>query len=266
MTYDNIKEEVLALGFVEDFEDEGRFLLALNRASNLLASEFPKRKTLLLSHQYVPPKQGTEYVGGEGLSLMRGEIVSFLYRRLDGAVGFDEKTLPLPSGTGTYTYTAETDGILTLQGDAEVYAVAVYPEGTPLSLCEVNLPYTEYDISLYAPMARMISAPPRTVAGEDIEGASVEGLCIRLPREYRGIFLVQYEKSPESIRQGRGEIEIEERLFPLFALLVCAYLWLEDEPERAQYYMALYREGCERMKAARPTYTEKRSTDVLGWT
>ena len=174
MTYDNIKEEVLALGFVEDFEDEGRFLLALNRASNLLASEFPKRKTLLLSHQYVPPKRGTESVGGEGLSLMRGEIVSFLYRRLDGAVGFGEKTLPLPSGAGTYTYTAETDGILTLQGDAEVYAVAVYPEGTPLSLCEVNLPYTEYDISLYAPMARMISVrhgEPRRRCREDVRGA-----------------------------------------------------------------------------------------------
>ena len=266
MTYDNIKQDVLSLGFTDTLEDEGQFLLALNRAQSLLASEFPKKKTLLLSRTYRKPKATFPDAFTETIALRAGESVAFLYRLFDGAVCFCNKVLPLTEGAGTYKFTAERDGILTAEGDAEMFAIAVYDDGTPLALCEVDLPYVEYEIGKYDRGVRRISLPPTTLEGRAIKGAEVEGLTVRIPKEYQGIFLLKYEKSPAEITKEGKEIEIEERLFPLFSLLVCAYLWLEDEPERAQYYMALYREGRERMKNAAISYTEPIDTDTLGWT
>ncbi len=266
MTYDNIKQDVLALGFTDDLEDEKQFLLALNRAQSLLASEFPKKKTLVLARSNAQPKMTYDNAFGNQISLHKGEKIAFLYRLFDGAILFGDTPLPLQSGAGSFRYVAESDGAFSLEGDAEMYAISLYDADIPLALCEVNLPYVEYEIAKYDSGARAICALPSTVEGYAIEGASVEGLTFRLPRGYQGVFLVNYERSPAEIRQNTKEIEIEERLFPLFSLLVCAYLWLEDEPERAQYYMALYREGRERLRMAKTTHSEKINTDMLGWT
>ena len=266
MTYDNIKEDILALGFCESIENESRFLLAINRALRLLATDFPKEKTLLLSHSYAKPSASHESLTESSLPMKRGERVAFLYHRLDGEIFFENRALPLSYGTGSYLYTAITDGALRTEGDAKIYAISLYERDTPEHLCEVNLPYTEYEISRYEPKARCIVAPPTTAGGVRILGAEVDGLCIRVPREYQGIFLVRYEKGPETVTRFTQEIEIEERLFPLFSLLCCAYFWLDDEPERSQYYMALYREGRERLSVARASYTEKVEADTLGWT
>ena len=266
MTYDNIKHDVLSLGFTDTLEDEGQFLLALNRAQNLLANEFPKKKTLLLSRAYRKPKATFTDALTQKISLKIGEGIAFLYRLSDGAVCFGNKVLPLTEGAGTYKFIAERDGIFTLEGDATMFAIAIYDEGTPLSLCEVDLPYAEYEIGRYDRGVRRISLPPTTTDGAVIPGAEIEGLTVRIPREFQGIFLVKYEKSPSEITKEGEEIEVEERLFPLFSLLVCAYLWLEDEPERAQYYMALYREGRERMRNAATSYTEPIDMDMLRWT
>lgn len=266
MTYDNIKKDVLSLGFTDDLEDEGYFLLALNRAMRFLASEFPKKKTLCLARIYEAPKKTFDTSYNVTISLQKGECATFLYHRFDGAILFAQRELPLVEGSGTYTYQAKEDGEFHLTGDARMYAISIYKPDTAPSLCEANLPFVEYDISKYDTQASVICAVPKTAYGETILGASVDGLRVRLPRQFHGIFLVEYETSPKEIRQGDVEIEIEERLFPLFSLLVCGYLWLEDEPERAQYYMALYREGRERMRTSGSTYSEKYTADALGWT
>ena len=266
MTYDNLKEDILALGFSETVEDESRFLLAENRALCLLASEFPKEKTLLLSRTYLKPKATLDTLYGKSLSLKKGERVAFLYHRFDGDILFSGKRLPLAYGVGSYLFVANTDGVLSLEGEAEMYAISHYEINTPEHLCEVNLPFVEYDISKYEPKARRIVSPPTTVDGSLIAQTEVDGLKVKVPRDFQGIFLVRYEKGPETITKFTQEIEIEERLFPLFSLLVCAYFWLEDEPERSQYYMALYREARERLGETRMSHAEKYQADILGWT
>ena len=266
LTYENIKQDVLSLGFTETLEDETHFVLALNRAQSLLATEFPKTKTLLLARAYQKPIAVYDTLYGNTVSLKKGERIAFLYYLFDGAIFFGERKLPLTEGRGSYCYVAEEEGVLNTEGDAQLYAIAVYKEDTPLTLCEVNLPYAEYDISRYDRDVRRLCSLPTTVEGDTILGATSEGNIIRLPREYQGIFLVRYEVSPTKISQRTKEIEMEESLFPLFSLLVCSYLWLDDEPERAQYYMGLYREARERMRMLKKSYTETIHTDVLGWT
>ena len=266
MTYDNIKEDVLALGFTETIEDESTFILALNRALNLLSTEFPKVKTLLLTRTYVKPKETYDSAYDKVISLKKGEKAAFLYHRYDGAIFFERRKLPLSYGTGTHLFTAEEDGTFTIEGDGEMFAISIYDSGVPEHMCEVNLPYVEYEILKYDTSARVIPAPPTTVDGDVISGAMVDGLTVRMPKDYSGIFMVRYEKSPTIVQRFTQEIELDERLFPLLSLLVCGYYYLEDEPERSQYYMALYREGRERMRGARASYTQKIGIDALGWT
>ena len=155
MTYDNIKQDVLALGFSEDLEDEGAFLLALNRAQSLLASEFPKRKTLLLARTHKTPERTFVSATGETICLKEGESVAFLYHLSDGEILFSEESLPLESGSGSFVYTARGDGSFSLLGDAEMFAIAIYEKDTPLALCEVALPFVEYDLTKYDNTAKM---------------------------------------------------------------------------------------------------------------
>ncbi|MBR2612293.1 MAG: hypothetical protein IKC72_04405 [Clostridia bacterium] len=207
MTYDNIKHDVLSLGFTDTLEDEGQFLLALNRAQNLLANEFPKKKTLLLSRAYRKPKATFTDALTQKISLKIGEGIAFLYRLSDGAVCFGNKVLPLTEGAGTYKFIAERDGIFTLEGDATMFAIAIYDEGTPLSLCEVDLPYAEYEIGRYDRGVRRISLPPTTTLVLSSLALKLRDLPFAFRENSRAFFLSstknRHRKSPRRVRRLR---------------------------------------------------------------
>ena len=77
---------------------------------------------------------------------------------------------------------------------------------------------------------------------------------------------IHYDKKASPIAVGDGRIDVPEECLALFPLLVCGYLWLDDEPDRAQYYMALYREGRSLLLERKPSRTQRLNTDTLGWT
>ena len=57
-----------------------------------------------------------------------------------------------------------------------------------------------------------------------------------------------YEHRPTAIEntgattEDTQELDLDEELCSLMPLLVAAYVWIEDEPEKSEYYMGLYRE------------------------
>ena len=64
----------------------------------------------------------------------------------------------------------------------------------------------------------------------------------------KGLFKVIYNRKPKSI-ENTGEasedstvIDLDEDLCALLPILVASYVWMDDEPEKAQYYLMLYRE------------------------
>ena len=76
---------------------------------------------------------------------------------------------------------------------------------------------------------------------------------------------MRYSRKPVPIEKEDARVDIAPEAEPLLPLLGGAYLWLDDEPEKAQYYMLLYREGVNRLQAARRRNLAGGYDDVLHW-
>ncbi len=113
-------------------------------------------------------------------------------------------------------------------------------------------PYTRYDLSTLCSDFLEIYAPPiqeglpQEVLAKnfDIEGGKV----VLLSRERKGVYKILYIHKPNAVMQDR-EIEVDDRIIDLdeelcalLPNLIAAYVWMEDEPTRSEYYMNLYKE------------------------
>ena len=113
-------------------------------------------------------------------------------------------------------------------------------------------PYTRYDISALKADFLALASPP--IVDDDThlllnQGYEVEnGRVILLPYNANGVYRIQYHKTPASlVNEGSAStdetvIDLDPDLCALLPTLVAAYVWVEDEPSKAEYYMSLYRE------------------------
>lgn len=265
MTYEELKSDVLALGFVDTLESENHLLLAANRALHLIANDFPTQKSLCLHREYCKPIRTLKRVGRDGVFACRNERLAFCYRLSDGEIRFGVQRLTLPE-SGVHRFVASADGVLSTHGGAEIFELCIYGEDAALTGCECALPFVCYEVDDYASDALRISGVPTDAYGAEITEARTEGRRVLIPRAYDGTFFIHYEKCAQPITAPEGELEIPRECLSLFPLLVCGYLWLDDEPDRAQYYMALYREGRNLLRERKPSRTQRLNTDTMGWT
>ena len=110
--------------------------------------------------------------------------------------------------------------------------------------------YTRYDMTALADDFLTLSTPPITedeeyekLSGDyDVEG----GRVVLLPYSVTGCFKILYNRRPkELIYTGSAQdddsvLDLDEELCTLIPVLIASYIWLEDEPDRAQYYYSQY--------------------------
>lgn len=135
--------------------------------------------------------------------------------------------------------------------------------------------YTRYDVKKLVPDFMALCCPPIKEEEENTllnqaygqEGDSV----ILLPYEKRGVFKVLYEHRPTAIENTGAtvddtqELDLDEELCALMPLLVAAYVWIEDEPEKAEYYMNLYRERVQEIVVSHRDTSPVLIRNVNGW-
>ena len=51
---------------------------------------------------------------------------------------------------------------------------------------------------------------------------------------------------------GDERIDVPEELAELLPLAVASFVWLDDDPEKAQYYMSLYKDGIGTLRRFHP--------------
>lgn len=80
---------------------------------------------------------------------------------------------------------------------------------------------------------------------EDPRGMLLHGAKLRLPIAESGTYEVIYEKAPSRFKNEEEDdakrLPLDGDLCELVPLLVASYVWLDDEPDKAQHYGALYR-------------------------
>ena len=90
--------------------------------------------------------------------------------------------------------------------------------------------------------------------------------CFRAPFDYRGEIYLTYYRTPQplDIDDYDMPIDVSEECAPMLPFLTAAFLWLDDDAGKAQYYMSIYRDMMANVKRFS---TNKMDTEyrVNGW-
>ena len=260
MTYNDLCTEVAALGFESEIESQERLLTAARRALRMIFTERPLYDTATLYKSRI-----TSAVKIDSLLHKGGYTDTVSYN----AKAYSFKT----SGVGSYKicedgeeriYAFSGSGIVHrgfLHGEGElvfvgeycytVYDLRIFDEiyGASTDDIPVQSGYTEYDLSRFTQNFLSLASAPANEYGSAIPDSSVCGKIMRIPDEYSGKIHVRYKKAPSDISESsEEEIALPDGCEHLLPLLTAAFVWLDDDAEKAQYYMSLYKEAMAAVK------------------
>ncbi len=261
MTPNQLKETVLHLGFETTLESEESFFSALARA---LYTVFLDRPQIKSAELMIPARQGRLISAGfvhdprtvEEFTL-DGAAVSF---RVGGTGSYI-----LVTGGKSYERTFDVglgicrerlNGVSTIRFLGEysytVSSLAVFPtlSGPRVTDIPILLDSQEIDLKSKIPDFLAPNEPPKDLYGRSISGAEISSGILTLPSTFSGYIRLSYLRSPRiPVYEDRdSEIDLPEETRELLPLLVASYLWLDDDPEKAEYYRALYADGIKTLR------------------
>lgn len=276
MTLNDLKESVLALGFEDRIEDEELFRLTAERALGQIFRDFPTyaEARLIIEMPKVQSTVGRVRHGREDIELpLDGLAYSFVSSGVGSCIlrdGAGERRLELSSPREEHRgFIMGGEGSLTLTGDTAFTLLSVTTFSEIASSKEADIPIFHgrvvLPLSVHIPDLLFTTGRPSTPDGQTIEGVCEGEGMLTLPYETEGEIIIRYARAPRALPDsGEGNIDIRPDGEVLLPLLTAAYAWLDDDQDRSQYYMALYRSALAERKTKGPSYTEE-ITCANGW-
>ena len=277
MTYKELCDEICALGFETELDDGDRVLCAVRRAVMTVYTEIPMYGRLVFYKSANLPKEKIPdfcHVSG------KEETIPFLARaysfRTCGTGGYKIRE---GSSETSFNFSGTCElhrGFLHGAGEIEffgdysytVFDIALYDEiyaDTPESIPDGD-PITEIDLSVLREDFLMPASELLYTDGGTVKGASIVGSRVRMPSELSGKFVIHYKKAPPVIeRNPDGLIALPDGCTHLCALLAASYVWLDDDSEKAYYYMNLYKDALASVKRTSRHGFDSSYKDVTGW-
>ncbi len=283
MTVAELEAAVARLGFAPSIEDGQELLLdAAERALGEITAVRPRVATATLWHLSERPlfrlSLLEEIEGEKTFSLPAG--ASFYLETLGmGQITLrrgGDRTVLSPAvtpGRATVTVGALPEG----EGTVECRLGGIAGFRVPM-LAVYGTPYTEeappsspdgprdYPLAEICPDYAELCEPPRLPDGRPLcEGASgeytLEGTTLRLSLGEDACLRLTYRKRLTIPREGRLPLTEEEAaLLPLFC---AAYVFLDDDPDKAAFYLGRFREGLAAIAPTKEGIAPFR--DVLSW-
>jgi hypothetical protein len=302
MTVSQLYNSVAQLGFEDSLEEDSRFIFAVNRALLQVNALRPVTKAFVINHNplenkikgmdFKPIERKQEliyyangvksyYFEAEGIGRL---IIEHLEADEWNTIG--EQIIDSPIGFTQYRGFIKKDGNfindnvrMRFTGDYiyTIRSVAMYEYIYSENAKDIPAfaPFSRYDISDLAKDFLTLSTPPIVEAEGGLylnqDYAIENGRVILLPREKSGVYKVVYNKKPQYIKREQSvsedmtAIELDEDLCSLLPTLVASYIWLEDEPQKAEYYLALYREGAANIASRVRNVTSIPIISTNGW-
>ena len=279
MKYQELISIVARLGFEKEIEDEYTLRSAVTRGLYTIFNDRPSfsRRSL------VKRDHGTILISGcfthnprepETFSLPPySSAFSFAvygegaYSITSGAMttekefsGKGEAVKDFYSGRSTITFLGDCSyTVVSLAAFKNVFGKSI--GDIPLARDESILSLNEHIPDFLAP-----AEAPRDRHGEVIVGAEIEGDRLILPDGFSGEVNITYRRKPK-IPVGDyldDEIDVPAECTELLPLIVASYVWLDDEPERSQYYLSLYKDGINGLRRFAPRQISS-SYETNGW-
>ena len=274
MTLNELKDEVLSLGFETRIESLSFFYCAAKRAMERI---FADRAVLSAAKIYVvKPKVLTRVKkirnerGEEQSFALPGRSFSFTacgkgsYLVKDGNLqnggSFCSSSVRvfgrLVNG-GSITFLSGEYTVFDLVSYADSYEDGAIPDFGGERRIPLKDKLTDFASFVFA---------PKNGEGVSIPGGRFSSGDLILPFDYDGEVILEYRRSPSkpSPDDPDSSLDVPEECISLLPLLTAAYLWLDDDPDKAQYYMLLYKEGMSELRRYSP-----RSVDTIyrsnGW-
>ncbi len=261
MTLNQLKESVAALGFEKAIEDENALINAANRALRLIYTDRPVTRSVIISTDVPLPVSGPVSFTHRGKGTKSFSLVGKAYsfrtygrggyrierdgavteRRFDG-VGTVHKGFVTGNGNitffGDYLYTVGDlcffDSVLS----GAVEDIPVYNRTRVIDLYRMYPDFLCFDTK------------PTYPDGSAVEGCGMKDGRLTLPEGITGEIHLEYERAPRAItaEDGGVHIDVPEEEAELLSLLCASFMWLDDDPEKSQYYMALYKDALATIK------------------
>jgi hypothetical protein len=304
MRVDELYEAVAKLGFEDALEDGDSFYYAANRAiiqvnalrpavaeytihhapiSNLLNTGFDPviRDESDVIYTCMNPKAYYFEASGSGTLFIEKQYEDqwrligereFSGERFASYRGFIFEDGEFTKGNIRLRFSASA------QGDFAYFIKNIAMYSKIFSADEKHIPafkeYAKYDMAELCDDFLTFEAPIirrgeyyDTGTGFFIEGSHT----ILFPYNAEGIFKVLYRRRPKSlINDGKAEedttvIDLDDELCTLLPTLIASYVWAEDEPEKAQYYLALYRELAANIEYRAASISTSKVINKSGW-
>ena len=255
MTLNELKNDVAKLGFESYIEDNGAFIASVNRALSLIYVDRPVSKSAVISFRGPRTSLVREFIehrSGEEINFnITGKAVSFRSTgngrciitddggREEIALGADRQSVKrLLVGDATICFFGDyyfTISNLAVFDDLISDKVADIPEYTPLrELCPKD----------YCDDFRAFTSQPTDKDGRTVESVKLIDGRIYVPYNYRAELYLTYYRAAKPIDETTADtqIDISEECAPMLPILTAAFMWLDDDAAKAQYYMSLYRD------------------------
>ena len=277
MTYKELCAEITALGFETEIDSQERLLSSINRALMMIYTERPLYANISI---FKPPITQASKIAD--FTHRGGKTDSFSYN----ARAFSFRT----SGIGKYNISeGEKEQMFEFSQNSELHRGFLHGIGRidfvgdySFSVFDFaffdeiygesyeNIPtlsgYTEYNLINFADDFMAFVFQPTDENGKNIAGASVRGGIMKIPDSYVGKINLIYKKAPKKLLGNTDEeIVLPDGCEHLLALLSASYVWLDDDPDKAQYYMSLYREAMSAVKYYDRSHIDNSYHITNGW-
>jgi len=304
MKVSELYKSVAQLGFEDSLEEDDRFFYAANRALLQVCKLKPAVSRYVLNHRplanLITSSSFAPIERIEDLTFEAESAKAYYFEADGNGVAYVEKyvvesgewsvvgTVAMSSTGAFVAYKgfikdgAEfIDGRVRLRLSGEfIYSVrnvALYAFLRSSSAADIPAfePFTRYDIKTLVSDFLALCCPP---IQEDDEGEVLnqtyrtEGdSVLLLPYDKKGAYKVLYERMPTPLENDGAasddetEIDLDEELCSLLPILVAAYVWVDDEPSKSEYYLALYRERAADIERRKVNNTPVRYRNTNGW-
>lgn len=281
MNVGELYKQVAQLGFADSLEDSDRFYFAVNRALLQVCKVRPAINYCIINHnplvnlikestftpiekidditfEVIDAKAYSFEADGNGTVYIENYDSDASNWRVIGMVELKSKQTfvgykGLIKNEGSFT-----SGLVRLRFSGEflysIKNVAMYQHLYSNAITDIPKyePFTRYNLRNIVSDFMAFNCPPILETAENTllnQGYEQEGdSTILLPYDKRGVYKVLYERRPKSIENTGAAsddtqiIDLDDELCALMPILIASYVWIDDEPQKSEYYLSLYRE------------------------
>lgn len=278
MTLNDLKEELSALGFERDIELDSSLVISVRRALATVYTERGVYGRASIEHYPIMPtlvcKSFTHKAGSRETFTLNGRAFSFtvsgsgsFFTEKDGVIEEHSFSSPLYLWRGFIC--GETK--LTFYGDFsfQVFSIAVFDSvrsAREEDLFVYGEPF-EYRLRESCENFHSFASLPTDERGEEIEGVILLGDKMIIPWGYRGRINLTYKAAPPKVSRDTPDedIPVPAETEHLIALLSAAYYWADDAPDKAEYYLSLYKDALDAVKKFDTRRLGGGYRNVTGW-